>query len=203
MLPARFRYVPLLLIALVFIPAFSAALSVPLGDEIPLTGTSTGSQTVFLFLTGPNLPANGVRLSDGAPVVTGSSSSFTRVDVLTDNTWRYEWDTGGLGGMIDVGSYVVYVVGEPAGKEDLAGKEYATVSVSLTKPSISVVTASPTLTTTGTIEISTPPTTMTTQVPTESPVTETTTPATGMPVPGLISLVALILIVMIAASRRN
>jgi len=203
MLPARFRYVPLLLIALVFIPAFSAALSVPLGDEIPLTGTSTGSQTVYLFLTGPNLPANGVRLSDGAPVVTGSSSSFTRVDVLTDNTWRYEWDTGALGGMIDVGSYVVYVVGEPAGKEDLAGKEYATVSVSLTKPSISVVTASPTLTTTGTIEISTPPTTMTTQVPTESPVTETTTPATGMPVPGLISLVALILIVMIAASRRN
>ena len=203
MLPARFRYVPLLLIALVFIPAFSAALSVPLGDEIPLTGTSTGSQTVSLFLTGPNLPANGVRLSDGAPVVTGSSSSFTRVDVLTDNTWRYEWDTGGLGGMIDVGSYVVYVVGEPAGKEDLAGKEYATVSVSLTKPSISVVTASPPPATTQTIEISTPPTTMTTQVPTESPLTETTTPAAGMPVPGLISLVAVILVVMIAASRRN
>ena len=196
--------VPILIpsIVLVFEPG-SAALSVPLGDEIPLTGTSTGSPTVYLFLTGPNLPANGVRLSDGAPVVTGSSSSFTRVDVLTDNTWRYEWDTSDLGGMIDVGSYVVYVVGEPAGKEDLAGKEYATVSVSLTKPSISVVTASPTPATTRTIEISTPPATMTTQVPTESPVTETTTPATGMPVPGLISLVALILIVMIAASRRN
>jgi hypothetical protein len=203
MLPARFRYVSLLLGALVFIPAFSAALSVPLGDEIPLTGTSTGSQTVYLFLTGPNLPAGGVRLSDGAPVVTGSSSSFTRVDVQTDNTWRYEWDTGGLGGIIDVGSYVVYVVDEPAGREDLAGKEYATVSVSLTEPYLSVVTASPSPAATGTIEIITAPTTMTTQRLTESPATETTMPATGMTVPGLISLIALILVVIITASRRN
>jgi hypothetical protein len=192
----------ILCIVLVVVPG-SAALSVPLGDEIPLTGTSTGSQTVYLFLTGPNLPANGIRLSDGAPVVTGSSSSFTRVDVMTDNTWRYEWDTGGLGGIIDVGSYTVYVVGEPAGKEDLAGKEFATVHVSLTKPSISVVTVSPSPATTGTIEISTPPATMTTQGPTESPITETTTPATGMPVPGILPLAALFVVMSFAAIRRR
>jgi hypothetical protein len=192
--------------ALLLIPAFSAALSVPLGDKVPLTGTSTGSQTLYLFLTGPNLPANGVRLSDGAAVVTGSSSSFTRVDVQTDDMWRYDWDTSGLGGIIDVGSYVVYVVTEPAGKQDLKGKEYATLSITLTRPGISVVTERPPPVTTRTPEIITTPTTATivpTLLPTESLATEPAMSAQGIPVPGIIPVVALLLVVMCAVVRRG
>ena len=193
-----------ILCLVVVLPSSTAALSVPLGDEIPLTGTSTGSQTLYLFLTGPNLPANGVRLSDGAPVVTGSSSSFTRVYVQTDDTWRYDWDTSGLGGKIDVGSYVVYVVTEPAGKQDLSGKEYATLGVTLTEPYISVVTASPSPTPTRTVEISTTQTTVTTRPPTESPTPEIPVSTTATPVPGSIALVALMSMVIIATwARRN
>ncbi|MDD1714965.1 MAG: hypothetical protein LUQ61_06880, partial [Methanoregulaceae archaeon] len=38
------------------------AVSVPLGDTLYLSGSAPGADTVYLFLTGPNLPSNGVRL---------------------------------------------------------------------------------------------------------------------------------------------
>jgi hypothetical protein len=34
-----------------------------IGEEITLSGTNTDNQTVYLFLTGPNLGTNGVKAS--------------------------------------------------------------------------------------------------------------------------------------------
>jgi hypothetical protein len=47
---------------LVFINSVSASREITayIGDTIPLSGYSYGSSTVYLFLTGPNLPVNGV-----------------------------------------------------------------------------------------------------------------------------------------------
>lgn len=101
-----------------------------LGQEIKLTGTNTDSDTTYLFLTGANLNSNGVSL-DG-------SGSFTRAQVLTDTTWSYTWDTGSSG--LDTGSYTIYAVGSMSDKSQLAGAQYATISIQLMKPDLSIGT---------------------------------------------------------------
>jgi hypothetical protein len=144
MAPVRTILIALLVLTFL-LPAADAAFSMALGDEVVLTGTNPGGQTLYLFLTGPNLPQEGARLEDASPVITGSSSSFTRAEVLADGTWRYKWDTKGVSGIIDPGSYILFAVTEPAGRQDLTGKEYTSLGITLRKPGITVLTATPTL----------------------------------------------------------
>jgi hypothetical protein len=112
-------------------------ITVPLGDQIPLSGIAPGADTVYLFLTGPNLPSNGVRLDDvTAEVVTGVPSTFTQAPVSNDQ-WQYTWYTGSAGGL-DVGTYTVYVSTTPVGRNDLAGAVFSTISITLTTPAVQV-----------------------------------------------------------------
>jgi hypothetical protein len=61
-------------------PLITAAM----GDRVPLEGFAPGADEVYLFLTGPNLPVNGVRLEDiSAPIISGDPSTFTRISILT------------------------------------------------------------------------------------------------------------------------
>jgi len=66
----------LLIIALVAAP--TTAVTVYPGSEITLTGTSTGSDTVYLFVTGPNLPPAGGRLEDPATPVRSGDPGVSR-----------------------------------------------------------------------------------------------------------------------------
>ena len=77
-----------LLLALTVVPA-AAVTEAYIGDTIPLSGFSYGSPTVYLFLTGPNLPANGVALDNID--ARADQGSFTRVDVDSDQRWSYRW----------------------------------------------------------------------------------------------------------------
>jgi hypothetical protein len=56
----------LVLACILLITSASAApgIQASLGNIVPLSGYSYGSHTVYLFLTGPNLPVNGVALND-------------------------------------------------------------------------------------------------------------------------------------------
>ena len=51
-----------------------------LGEEITLSGENTDSETVYLFVTGPNIPSAGANLVDLLPVVEGDASTFTTED---------------------------------------------------------------------------------------------------------------------------
>jgi len=103
-----------------------------IGEEITLSGTNTDSNSVFLFLTGPNLGTNGVKLSDlNTNVVNGTASTFTEKSVETDDTWTYRWDTANLNRVLDSGGYTVYAVSQPRSKDSLSGVQYATTSVQL------------------------------------------------------------------------
>ena len=105
-----------------------------IGEEITLSGTCTDSDTVYLFLTGPNLPSRGVKLDDPTTdgrVKTGEPESFTTEDVEADDTWTYKWDTGALEAYLDAGGYTVYAVSQPVDKDDLADAEYDTAAVTL------------------------------------------------------------------------
>ena len=105
-----------------------------IGTEITLSGTNTDSDSVYLFITGPNLDPNGEQLLNlGSPATNGGS----QVSVKTDYTWEKKWNTAGSG--LDTGAYTIYATSTDVGKSKLSDTEYATVSVSLKQPFLSAV----------------------------------------------------------------
>ncbi|HVP95857.1 PEGA domain-containing protein [Methanoregula sp.] len=111
-----------------------------IGDTVKLSGYCYTSQTVYLFLTGPNLPANGVALDNiNYPADQGG---FTQVSVDSNNHWEYDWGTGATGGRLDAGTYTVWAVDGPNSLANLNEAQYSTISVTLSSPGIGYVTAS-------------------------------------------------------------
>jgi hypothetical protein len=127
-----------LLLGMLFLAGGSAAsgIQVALGDEVELAGYATSGPYVYLFLTGPNLPENGVALDDISK--RADQGGFTKVSVDGDDRWSYTWDTGSVGGRLDEGSYTVWVVSGPNDRSHLAEADYRTLSVTLGKPTVSV-----------------------------------------------------------------
>ncbi|MCQ8893420.1 MAG: DUF3821 domain-containing protein [Methanolinea sp.] len=115
-----------------------------LGQEVKLSGTNSETDTVYLFITGPNLPSQGGKLSDPRTgVINGVGTSFTTTDVLDDNTWEYKWQTANLN--IDAGTYTIYAVATASDKNNLADTQYATVSVIIRKPFVTAVASQSTI----------------------------------------------------------
>jgi hypothetical protein len=135
------RYIHLITAILLLTgPAIGTPLiSAAVGDRVPLEGLAPGSDEVYLFLTGPNLPVNGVRLEDiSAPIISGDPSTFTRTSVENDR-WEYSWYTRTKGGTPDAGTYTIFIVMKPVGRRELAGSEYATIMVSLGEPGLMII----------------------------------------------------------------
>ncbi len=135
------RY-PLLFLTLAVIPLCCAAAPIytVIGEDLPLRGTAPGSDFIYLFLTGPNLPAEGISLAGGTPVTTGVPGSFTRVEVMTDGTWAYTWRTGSIGRVLDQGTYTIFSGLEPRSRSDLDDSVFTTQTVIFGAP-VETVTA--------------------------------------------------------------
>ena len=117
-------------------------ISAYLGEEVDLTGVNTESDTTYLFVTGPNLPASGGRLdSPRTPVVDSDPSTFTQVGVNTDESWRYRWRTEGLG--LDAGVYIIFAVSTPVSFTGLGDTAYGTTSVDLARSPVSGTETTP------------------------------------------------------------
>jgi hypothetical protein len=108
------------------------------GETIPLQGYSYGSSTVWLFLTGPNLPANGVALDDIN--ARADQGHFTKVNVDSNDHWTYKWNTNSIGGRLDTGTYTIWVVSGPNDRSRLSGVDYSTIPVTLGSPGIALTT---------------------------------------------------------------
>lgn len=155
-MPAHPKTLVGILLVIAFVAAPAAAVTAYPGSEITLTGTSTGSDTVYLFITGPNLPSAGGRLEDpDTPVQTGNPESFTTVTVDADDRWTYRWRTGEAG--LDPGTYTVYAVDAPVDRSDLSGRGYTTIPVTLGTPPGTPVTETATPTTVTPTEVGTTP----------------------------------------------
>jgi|WetSurMetagenome_2_1015567.scaffolds.fasta_scaffold42280_3 hypothetical protein len=125
----------LLLFVLAGAAAASGSTQSYMGNTVKLSGFCYDSQTVYLFLTGPNLPSNGVALDN---IYRGTEQGgFTEVSVDDHDHWEYDWGTNGG---LDAGTYTVWVVNSPTDRSHLGEAEYSTISVTLGNPSISVVT---------------------------------------------------------------
>lgn len=117
----------------------AAGIQAYMGETVPLSGYSPTSNSVYLFLTGPNLPVNGVALNDITK--RADEGGFTVVSVDgTDDRWSYNWHTGSVNGRLDAGTYTVWVVNGPNDRSNLQNAEYGTISVTLGSPSISITT---------------------------------------------------------------
>ena len=142
---ARIRYCTLCagLLLLFFVLAGGAAagsIQSYLGNTVHLAGYCPTSQTVYLFLTGPNLPANGVALNNVNE--RADQGGFTQVSVDSNDRWQYDWVTSSLGGRLDAGTYTIYAVNGPNDLSNLYQAEYSTISVTLSEPGIGSVSAS-------------------------------------------------------------
>ncbi len=106
-----------------------------LGEEITLSGTNTESDTVYLFMTGPNLETNGVPLTNlSIASETDDENTFDTAEVEADDTWEFEWRTGEIeGGLPDAGTYTIYAASAPVDKSDITSAQYQIASVQLRK----------------------------------------------------------------------
>ena len=107
-----------------------------IGEEITLSGTCTDNKDwVYLFLTGPNLPAAGVNLTKLDKAVSDQKVTFTQEEVEADDTWSYKWNTADLADdavrTLDAGGYTIYAVSQPKNKDDLSDAKYATAAIQL------------------------------------------------------------------------
>ena len=90
-----------------------------LGETITLHGFSYVGDSVYLFLTGPGLPDNGVTLTNTD--LRADQGQFTVVGVDDNQEWSYTWKTSRIANEIDYGTYIVYVTNEPVDKAHLGG----------------------------------------------------------------------------------
>lgn len=101
-----------------------------MGETITLHGVSYVGDSVYLFLTGPGLPENGVTLTNTD--LRADQGQFTIVGLDNNQEWTYIWKTSRIANEIDYGTYTVYVTNEPVDKAHLGGtSSYKTLSVFL------------------------------------------------------------------------
>jgi hypothetical protein len=121
------------------IPAAAQGIQASMGEDVRISGYSTAGPYVYLFLTGPNLPVNGVALNDITRRADQGGFTKVSVDGMNDQ-WTYTWHTNSINGRLDAGIYTVWVVDGPNDLSRLSTADYRTISVTLGKPSISVDT---------------------------------------------------------------
>ncbi len=137
----RFFMAAALLVALCAAAAAGPGIETYFGDDVALAGYSTGGPFVYLFLTGPNLPENGVALND----ITRRADQgyFTKISVDGADRWTYTWHTGSLNGRLDAGTYTIWVVDQPLDRSRLSYADFSTIGVTIIKPYVSVETPAP------------------------------------------------------------
>lgn len=185
-----------------------------LGETIALHGVSYSGDTIYLFMTGPGLPANGAPLTD--PTKRADQGYNTMVGLASDQTWSFTWDTSKLDREIDPGTYLVYAVNAQADASSLAGHSYQTLSVYLkdgalskdrvstgAKYTLNLLDDDPTVVPTAT---TVPPTTLPTTTTETTTVTTTAPPApatTKSPLVPILAISALAAGCMVIHYRHN
>jgi len=131
-----------------------------LGEEVKFSGTNTETDTVYMFITGPNLPDNGGSFVEGGldsnddacgevnppecEARTNDASTFKVIDVDDDNTWSWKWGTATV--PLDAGTYTVFAISSPTDKSDLDSQTaYGTVSIIIKKPFVSATVSQSTV----------------------------------------------------------
>ena len=104
-----------------------------LGEEVVFSGYNSDSDSTYLFITGPDIPSNGGKLTSPHQNATrGNPGSFEMVKTKPDKTWEYTLYTYNLG--IHPGPYTIYAVSLPKAKDQPDGETFSNVSIILKQP---------------------------------------------------------------------
>ena len=124
------------------VSAADADIEAELGDTLNLHGVSYTGSSVYLFMSGPGLPENGVTLSDVTQ--RADQGKFTQIDLDSKQEWSYRWNTARIENSIKAGgTFLVYVTNTPVDKAHLGGSgSYKTLQVYLKKSTTSWVASS-------------------------------------------------------------
>jgi hypothetical protein len=189
--PAPSRYasgIVICLLCLFALPVTAADIDMEgyLGETITLHGYSYVGDSVYLFLTGPGLPENGVTLTNTD--LHADKGQFTVVPLDDNQEWTYIWKTSRISNEIDPGTYVVYVTNEPVDKAHLGGtSSYKTLKIFLKDSGASKVSigSGNTYTLNPEEHVSTPRPAPSVNITTETPIITSlpSTPPTTTPVP--------------------
>ena len=115
------------------------------GEEVILHGNNSISDTTYLFVTGPNLPSGGVKLTlPHEGVVGGDPRTFTVVKTRQDKTWEYTYYTANL--MMDAGVFTIYAASQPTTNDLAANATSSRGSIILKRPFITAETSPATVT---------------------------------------------------------
>jgi hypothetical protein len=121
-------------------PCYAADINAAIGDKIPLSGTAVTTDWIYLFVTGPGLPQDGVNPSRmQVPAVTGQPDTFAMVDASSDH-WTFIWNTARQGFELKEGIYTMYAVKTPVNKADLGSATYGSTTIALTYGGVPLVT---------------------------------------------------------------
>lgn len=77
-----------------------------IGDQIKLHGINPSTDSIYLYITGPNIPLQDIPSANGGYVTTANSP----IGVNLDSTWSAEFY---LANKFDAGTYTVYVAAWP------------------------------------------------------------------------------------------
>jgi hypothetical protein len=124
------------------VSAADANIEAELGDTLNLHGVSYTGSSVYLFMTGPGLPENGVTLTDVTQ--RADQGNFNRVDLDSNQEWFFRWNTARIENSIKAGgTFLVYVTNTPVDKANLGGSSsYKTLQVYLKKSTTSRIASS-------------------------------------------------------------
>jgi len=105
------------------------------GETVVLHGENSVSDTTYLFITGPNLPAGGAKLTSPRENTTsGDPATFTTVKTGLDQKWEYTYNTANL--MMDAGTFTIYAASQPTTDGLTANDSSGCVSIILKRPFI-------------------------------------------------------------------
>jgi hypothetical protein len=106
-----------------------------LGEEVVFSGYNYDSDSTYLFITGPDIPTSGGKLtSPRQNTVSGNPGSFEIVKTKPDKTWEYTLYTYNLG--INPGPYAIYAVSQPKTAAQLTGVDNKSARVIFKQPFI-------------------------------------------------------------------
>ena len=118
--------------------------AVNIGETITFSGSNTKSDSVYLFITGPNLDPYGYQLSNISERTPAGKAGSATASVNT-GSWEYPWDTSNC--CLDTGTYTIYATDRLTnGKGTIADgtavsiltAEYATTTIELKHPSFTM-----------------------------------------------------------------
>ncbi|MDO5844345.1 MAG: hypothetical protein Q4Q53_04280 [Methanocorpusculum sp.] len=96
----------MLIIACLFVGSVSADHVYYIGDPITLSGTNPETYTVYLYISGPNMPIQEIPVAGGGYLTTADKP----LGVNLDRTWK---TTFNLANNFDASTYKIYISVEP------------------------------------------------------------------------------------------